>query len=80
LSFYEIWHKFRSFCLNKSEQNEAERHFVQQNALFSALIISTTNFEQKYPDTLAELDNILQKVEIDYSHVQYRTVFGRMPL
>ncbi len=60
----------RSFCVNESERNDAKRHFVLKNSLFSILIQPAThfemNFEQKCTDTLADFDNILQKIERDY--------------
>jgi len=48
--------------LNRYEQNEAKRHFVLQNALFSVSILLTTNFELNYAEALAVVGSIVQKV------------------
>jgi hypothetical protein len=50
--------------MNDIELNEAKRHFILKRAIFSlkpTLHPFWTSFEQKSADTLAELDNILQK-------------------
>ncbi len=78
----KILHKFWSFCLSDSEQNEAKKNVMLKKAVFSVLNLPTTSFKWKCTDTLAELDNILQKVVTNYCSIkilhllidgQYRT-------
>jgi hypothetical protein len=50
-----------------------------RNAVFLVLIIPTTHLKQKCADSLAEVDNILQKVVRDYSIVPNLMVITRLP-
>jgi len=53
-----------------SQQNDAKRHFMRKNVLFSVLILPTTHFEQILNENvhpLAQLHNITQKVGGDYN-------------
>ncbi len=66
--------------MNGTEQNEAKRHYVQKKEIFSVFILFTAHFEppmnRKYTETLAVVDNILQRV---YRLVQYLAIVNRMP-
>ncbi len=48
--------------MNDSERDEANRHFMLKKPLLNLPTQFWINFEQKWADTLAEWDDILQKI------------------
>jgi hypothetical protein len=67
--------------MNGSGQNEGKRHFRLKNALFSVLILLFYSFCTNHTGTLAELNDILHKVEkitILYIIIQLQTVIDNI--
>ncbi len=69
---------FRVSWKNKDEKKIKLRHFMLKNALFFSLKHNYNdfwmNFSQKCTHILVDLDNIQQRVAVDCSHGQNRTV------